>query len=71
MIELLQIHGSGFTAGLCLKNGICVRAAPILRNKFLGRTALEVQNSIVADHWTAVSVKSLHARQELNGNAHG
>jgi hypothetical protein len=55
--ELWQIHGPNFTAGLVLENGRCTKAAPILRKYVLGRTALEIHNTIVARRWRVWEIK--------------
>ena len=54
--ELWQIHGPNFTAGLVLENGVCTAAAPILKKYVLGRTALQVRNTITAHRWQAFKV---------------
>jgi hypothetical protein len=49
-IELYQVFGPRFSAGFLTEEGICTKAAPILK-KFEGWTFLECRNSCVAHKW--------------------
>jgi hypothetical protein len=49
-IELYQVVGPKFLAGFITEDGVCAKAAPIIK-KFEGCTFLECRNSCVAHNW--------------------
>lgn len=69
-MELWQVHGPNFTAGFEIENGRCTVAAPILKKYLLGRTALEIHNTVTVHRWFAfrlpVPVVSAHGRNSTS-----
>jgi hypothetical protein len=50
---LVRVVSRWFVAGFVLAGGRCVRAAPVLRREFLGKTADECRQSIRRHRWQA------------------
>jgi hypothetical protein len=48
--ELYQVRSLRFVAGFIVEDGVCTKAAPILK-RFVGWTLLECQNSVKAHRW--------------------
>jgi hypothetical protein len=54
---LVQVRAPHFCAGMEVVDGIVIRAAPILRRWFLGKTIDQARAIIAARKWVAVIVE--------------